>query len=207
MKKSLMILPFVFGILLTFSANAQLGIKAGINMAKIQIDPESSTNSTSLKPGLSIGAFYNMRLSDQFALMPEVVYIQHGTKDEYKSGIDKSTSKTSINYIQIPVLLKMRLVNSLYAQAGPYLGKGIGTPQVVITDASGNETTLKSEFTDNGVDGPNHWDYGFQAGAGFAISARARVDARYIHGLNHVTELRNFKTYNRSFNLNLSFFF
>lgn len=128
MNKSLIVLPFILGMFMALSLNAQLGIKAGINLANLSYDPESSIYSTTVKPGISVGAFYNLRLSDRFALQPEVDYIQHGAKTEYTLGntTSKSNSSYTINYLQIPVLLKMRLVNSLYAQAGPYVGKGLG---------------------------------------------------------------------------------
>ncbi|KXK37987.1 MAG: PorT family protein [Saprospiraceae bacterium] len=209
MNKSLIVLPFILGMFMALSLNAQLGIKAGINLANLSYDPESSIYSTTVKPGISVGAFYNLRLSDRFALQPEVDYIQHGAKTEYTLGntTSKSNSSYTINYLQIPVLLKMRLVNSLYAQAGPYVGKGLGKAKNELTDADGNKTVLESEFTEDGVNGPKEWDYGFQVGAGFSISSRARIDARYIHGLATVSESVGTKTFNRGYNLNLSFYF
>ncbi len=63
----------------------RFGIKAGANLATLEIDDESSTNEigTNNKTSLHAGIFVNIPLGDKFRVQPELVYSKQGSKVSY----------------------------------------------------------------------------------------------------------------------------
>lgn len=55
-----------------------------------------------------------------FAVQPGLYYTGKGAKSEDANGVDQGTVK--LNYVQVPLVLRLRLGNSLYIGAGPAIG-------------------------------------------------------------------------------------
>jgi hypothetical protein len=123
------VFPLVLGlILLGVSSQAMLaevGLKGGIIIANVNATGEIS-GSLSWKSvnGLIIGGFASIRVNDYFFLQPEIYYSQKGTKfEELILGV-KYRDELKLDYVEIPVLAKFRLITkgnvfpSLFA--GPY---------------------------------------------------------------------------------------
>lgn len=97
-------------------------------MLILNIDPYKEGFDPRTKLGLGFGVFYKLKVGGALTKHPELNFKQQGTKAE--KGTLKST--ISLNYLQIPVLIKYRF-GDLYAlnffvQAVPNLGMVFGTP-------------------------------------------------------------------------------
>lgn len=208
-------------IALTVCAEAQTFIpKAGISLSKLAADGEDSEEfEPKNKIGFTIGVGYNIELSDVISLQPELNFIQKGFRiDESleEDGYEVSVkSKLTMNYIEIPLLVKATFGEStkFFFSAGPSLGIGMGGKMK--TEASVNymgtsfsETSEgKVHFGDepenpeeNEVYIPERLDIGLQVGAGVIIIEKIMIDVRYGYGLTNLNgDDTDGSSYNRAF--------
>jgi len=96
------------------SANAQdvkFGFKGGVNFANISdFDGQSADGRT----GLHIGGVLQFSLADTFAIQPELLYSAQGAK---LGDID-----INLDYINIPILAKLKFAGIASVEAGPQFG-------------------------------------------------------------------------------------
>ena len=69
------------------------GVKAGINIANVSGDDVENADS---KLGLIGGGFLTYKISDMFAIQPELLFTMKGSKSKETDAI--GTSETTINY-------------------------------------------------------------------------------------------------------------
>ncbi|MEW7293000.1 porin family protein [Aquimarina sp. 2304DJ70-9] len=109
MKKLILLAIAVIGFTLT--ANAQkvkFGFKGGLNLANV--DVEVAGVDTDSRTGYHIGAVLQLGLGDTFILQPELLYSAQGTSD------------FDIDYLNIPVLAKLKFAKIFSVEAGPQFG-------------------------------------------------------------------------------------
>jgi hypothetical protein len=139
MKKLLTLSLCVFCLMVVFvsqSRAVQFGLKGGLNWSKYA-SPTASVPAdeyiSKYNMGWLIGGFYNFKLSDQFSIQPEIYYTRIGEKETNPllTGLVMlaavgATYKELLDYIQVPVLAKFKVLRkgpfSPFLQAGPYLG-------------------------------------------------------------------------------------
>lgn len=125
MKKSILIVCTLF-LGMTVAAQTEkvkVGVKAGINISSLTID--HSELSTSGKIGLTGGMMVEIPIAKNFALQPELLYSEQGSKTSFSDAdVTNSvyTSTIKLNYLNIPVMLKYYVAEALSIQAGPQLG-------------------------------------------------------------------------------------
>ncbi|MBK8108979.1 MAG: PorT family protein [Saprospiraceae bacterium] len=166
------------------TANAQLGGRIGDNLAKASIGGDD-TGETKMRPGFSAGLFYQIQ-SGSLTIQPEINFAQQGTKFNVDFLGSKLESTFTMNYIQVPILVKygfgdMEKLN-FFVEAGPYLGLGIGKAKAETCIDGGDCETEETEYgsSDEQIKNP---DFGAQFGAGVNINKNISVDVRYVLGL------------------------
>ncbi len=177
---------------------AQIGLKAGVNFASLSQSPQENTlgdySSKSIL-GLQAGIVAEIKLLDFLAIQPEFLFIQKGGKSEYVINEDNKTVTSVVyNYVEIPVLAKLKLGNTegeglgFYIVGGPFAGfalNGKGETELTILGL-----TTKSEFDIDYSDENNdekRIDWGASFGAGISIG-HFFVDARYNLGFNNLLD-------------------
>lgn len=153
-----------FLIIQSNQVQAQLGVKASLNIANVSLEDASIAGADfSSKLGLGIGVFYKLKLSDQLTLQPELNYMQQGTKLSEDVFDETYESTFSLNYIQIPVLFKCGFGNmnatNYFVEAGPYLGIGIGKVKSE-SCLDGKCETIENDYYSEDIEGPKPLDYG-----------------------------------------------
>ena len=116
MKKFFLVAIAIVGF--SISSNAQdikLGFKGGVNFATLS---GNDYNSLKGRTGYHIGAVVQIGLSDMFAVQPELIYSAQGAK--FKSlGRDQDID---IDYLNLPVLVKLKFAKFFSVEAGPQFG-------------------------------------------------------------------------------------
>lgn len=110
---------FILAAILLFvcSAKAQsditIGPKVGLNVTNI-----SNIDNSKNKISIHLGGFAEWKVNDFFAIQPELLYSRQGfrTKDGDIKG------KFRVNYLNIPVLAKLYVLDELSVDLGPQLG-------------------------------------------------------------------------------------
>lgn len=175
MKKLLLSVFLLSGLVFitTPDAQAQLGVKGGLNIANFN-DTDASFDSRS---GLMAGLTYDLGIPmSPISIQPGVFYAQKGAK--FSEGEVETTSK--LDYIEIPVVAKFAFIldNPMltpHVYFGPYLGFNINAEQEI----SGGDNSGTVDI-DDGVNGT---DFGVVVGAGADIT-KFNLGVRYSAGLS-----------------------
>jgi hypothetical protein len=174
-------------------AQFHLGVKAGVNIAKVQ----GKTFRDEFKYGYHLGGFGEIGLGQRFAIQPEVLFNQYQTrvdssfKNVYSNALDFTNYQdVKLNYLSIPLLLNYKVGSLLTLQAGPQVG--------ILVDQSKN-------LLENGSEAFKSGDFSMLGGAVINLG-KLRLSGRYFVGLNNISEISNKdKWKNEGFQLSAGF--
>ncbi|MDZ4679108.1 MAG: porin family protein [Saprospiraceae bacterium] len=180
------------------TAWTQIGIKAGINVASLSQDPDEA-NYDDYKAvsilGFQGGLTFELPIAGPLAIQPELLFIQKGGKAEYIiNESNKLINTVRYNYVELPVLLKLKLGSTdgeglgFYILGGPFVGyvlngkskqelTVLGQTTVSEQDIDYNDETIQEKRID--------WGASFGAGLHFG---KLFIDARYNLGVNNLLD-------------------
>ena len=160
MKKILLSAVAVIALSMTSQAQeVEFGAKAGLNIADLGSDAETSGSRT----GFHFGGVAEIKFSEKFSVQPELLYSMQGAK----SDITGNEVETKLDYINLPIMAKYYVMEGLSVEAGPQ----VGFLMSAITDGNDVKDNTK------GI------DFGFNIGAGYELSNKIFFQARYNLGL------------------------
>ena len=156
-------------------AQVKIGVTAGLNASNF-LESGSGTTSHDYKAGFQAGLVADFGISDNFSIVPELLYSQRGDKSKLKIT-DKDGKKSftlgslNLNYLQLPInaAYKINLGNSskLMIFAGPYLGYGIsGKIKSEAKSGSKKNNSDKIKFGSKEEE-IKPFDFGVNAGIGY----------------------------------------
>jgi hypothetical protein len=157
------------------AADVQFGIKAGGNMARpTGADADDPLATLKSRVGFTGGIFLAFNFGRVVTIQSEVLYTMKGAT--YVALDDSYTDKLSADYIEIPLLLKLRIPTPV-VQPFVFAGPSVGFKLKEKLESNGvplDETILKNN------------DYGAIFGAGLNVGRNFMVDVRYSLGLQKV---------------------
>lgn len=173
--------------------NAQetkFGIKAGANLSSWTGD----TDGVNLNPrfGFVIGGFAEIKLSDKFAIQPELNYSTQGTKqdnfvflqnlhfDYYE--LPTADIRWNLAYLNIPVMFKYYVADKFSVEAGPQIG--ILLSAKTKTKIEGYTQTTEMDVKDFF----KSIDFGLNFGASYDFTENVSIGARYNLGLANIAK-------------------
>jgi hypothetical protein len=205
-------LTIAFTFILQSALTQQLGIRSGLNYAKLKF---TGSTDSDLKNALMAyrqttvyGGFLNFKIVPLVSLQIEGNYDPRGYKSEVPSysgeGIFEGEEYVGIDYLTVPVLARVKLL-VFYLEAGPYAGfllkaRHVQTGTITIANTSGFETN--DYFAEEDIkDELKNIDYGVIVGGGLSfklgpveISGGARYNAGFANILKEnesLTEAKN----------------
>ena len=109
--------------LLLAAQNFRGGLRAGLTMTQISGDDLSGFH----KLGAYAGGFVNWRFiqNDRWSIQPEINFVMKGSSTYLKpdkNGNVGSKYVLTLYYVEVPVLVKCRIVKGLEAELGPTFG-------------------------------------------------------------------------------------
>lgn len=196
MKKQIVLIALVFmGVTAakaqTWSDNLQFGAKGGVNFSTVTGDYFDSPDSrTSFNAGLVMEAPLNELLS----LQPEVFYSGQGF--DITDEPDQRDAEFQLDYIQVPVLLKVYILEGLNIQVGPQFGFKV------------NEEFDFDPNSDGGdIDTDNVEDFDMQVATGieYKFANNFFVQGRYTYGFSEI--IKDYDIHNSVFSINVGYMF
>lgn len=190
MKKSMV---FIF-LLFTLSFYGQtddtatpsrfsFGVSGGVNFSNlIQSDGGTQNPIT----GFHFMGFGEFRFNDKFSIQPGVAYSRQGaeTDEIYVPEFDTTTKfKMTLDYVNVPILMKYRIVKGFGVEAGPQIG--------FLTTAKAKDIVVNGEASDIDVDIKDMFksmDFAFDVGAFYEFDQGFLVGGRYNLGLSDIAE-------------------
>lgn len=170
----------VIALLFTTGVSAQfdLGLKAGVNVVKI----DGRAFSDEFKYGYHAGAFMAIGLGKKFGFQPEVLYNQNSLRVDTSFTNPLSTvfqngiTSVRLNYLSIPLLINYKLIGKFITlQAGPQFGILIDQDRSILQ---------------NGGDAFKKGDFSLLGGVQVKLGP-LRVNGRYVVGLNNISDITN----------------
>jgi hypothetical protein len=111
--------PVIGGILVCACLHAQaaggaeIGVKGGLVRASVPGEVWSAAN------GFEIGGFFSLATGRSLALQPEVIFVRRAMAGEISDGVATIRSTTTLDYVEVPVLLKYTFHRSTHRWARP----------------------------------------------------------------------------------------
>ena len=185
----LIISLFIFtGSTIKAQENVLFGAKGGINLSNLSSDNFAET---SPRTGFHIGLLAEVPLSNKFSIQPEILYSTQGTEaDQITIGGSPTKADYNLDYIQVPVLAKIYLTQSLSVEAGPSFN-----------------FLVKEEIDNRETDFGSTFEFGGALGASYAIIGGFFANARYIYGFTDALDIFSAKYNNSGFQLGVGFMF
>ena len=137
----------------TQSTGVKYGVRGGYNISNLDYDGVPMSNNKH-RNSVYVGFFADVSFSKSFSVQPEFQFSSEGAKDE----------PVQLDYLQAPILLKLRLTDKIYIGAGPQVG-------------------IKIHKTDDGV---KNFAYSGVGGIEYKVNYAIFVDARYTYGFSNV---------------------
>lgn len=199
MKKNILsaIAVMAFGF-----ANAQdvkFGAKAALNIATLSGDDENTSSYT----GFQVGGFAEIKVSEKFAVQPELMYSAQGGKEkgvENYNGTDYDvTAIYKLGYINIPVMAKFYVAKSFSLEAGPQIG--------FLVSAKGEAKVLGTSTEVDIKDSVKAVDFGLNLGAGYDFTNKFSAGLRYNFGLSNINDEDSSEIKNGVFSVSLGYKF
>lgn len=190
MKNPILIFLLIIFTVSTVKAQEYVyfGGKGGINLSNINSDNFADNN---IRTGFHLGLLAEIPLGTRFSIQPEVLYATQGTEaDEIMIGVSPRTTEYKLDYIQVPVLAKVYLTESLSIEVGPSFNF------LANEEIGGNETDFGSSF-----------EFGGALGASYKFRGGFFGSARYIYGFTDALDTFDSEYNNSGFQLGVGFMF
>lgn len=157
----------------------EFGFKGGVNFSTITGDDFNDGNDprTSFHAGV-VGEF---PISERFSLQGEAMYSAQGF--DIRQNDDGDDIEYQLDYIQVPVLAKLYLVEGLSIEAGPQFGFKVN--EEIDTNPTGDGGDFEIDNEDSTV---KDFDTSIAAGASYKFPGGFFVYGRYTHGLSNIFE-------------------
>jgi hypothetical protein len=174
MKKIILSLAILAGF--ASAANAQTGVKYGIK-GGFNGATFSGTDSkgSEYKAGFAAGVFANFGISDNVSIQPEVLFSQKGASVDDFQGISGNTFKSTLSYIDVPVLARINTGEDgkgLFFEIGPQGSFAVADRDFI--QASGNKYNENTTTQDL-----NKVLIGYVGGIGYQITSGLSLGVRY----------------------------
>tara|TARA_R110002050_G_scaffold104052_5_gene213249 strand:- start:14163 stop:14756 length:594 start_codon:yes stop_codon:yes gene_type:complete len=197
MKNTLLTISLILATI--FNLNAQetensnksnTGIKLGYNLAAVSFNGDTETGQ---RHAFHAGFYGESFLNKNIALQIEILYSQQGYELQDNGG----TFTQKLDYINLPLLLKLYPSENFFLEAGPQVGLAISHKEEF--DSSFSLFDTSQEFD------PNNFDWGVNFGGGFKTNSGVTLGVRYHLGMGDVYDEGNLQNRVLQFSLGFDF--
>ena len=157
----------ILATVVSVSANAQFGIKAGANLSTLHGDDVSGVDS---KFGFHGGFYYNAAIGESFSVAPDVVFSTEGAKSSGGEG------SYHLDYVNIAALARYNTMGGFYIGTGPQLGLLVSAK----AKGGGMSEDVKDIFTST--------NFSWALAAGYRSTMGLGGFARYNFGISNIAE-------------------
>ena len=198
MKKITLSIIAVLAFGFTNAQETKFGLKAGLNVANFGGDAEDAKSLV----GFHVGGFAEIKLSDKFAIQPELLYSAQGANEEYSEFGAPVEITQNLGYLNIPVMAKYYVAEGFSLEAGPQIGFLLNAKIKAEYEGESEDESNKDAF--------KSIDFGVNFGAGYDFTENFSAGVRYNLGLSNIAETEDgddFKINNSVFSVSIGYKF
>lgn len=190
-KVFVFVLVSAFGI--TFAtAQSSVGIRGGVNMFNFGGN-DVSENSYTNRAGFHAGIYADLMSNSAVSLEPGIFYSVKGTQND-----DAINSRSILNYVDVPVLIRLRVGEGFNFFAGP---------QFSFLIDSRFEGDFGSSTVSIDTESIKENDSALVFGLGYNLPKGFNIQGSYDYGLTPIFKDSNADVYNRGFKVSLGYSF
>lgn len=156
------------------NVNTEFGVKGGFNMSNLYTDDADDEN---ILYGFNAGVYATLPVSDFVAIQPELLFTTRGSELEYNNALAQGNVKLKLNYIELPLLVRVNITKNFNIHAGGYAS-------YMVSAKSTGDGDFEFENQYN-TDDFNKFDAGLAGGIGVDFSPLS-VGLRYNYGLTTI---------------------
>jgi hypothetical protein len=168
------------------------GIRGGVNFSTFG-GGDIADDDYSQRTGFHAGVYNSIYFGNLIALEPGVFYTVRGTQND-----DFVNSRAVLNYVDVPVLLRLHLTEGLNV---------FGGPQVSFLMDSRFEGDLFGSTVSFDTENVRERDFGLVLGLGYNLPKGLNVQGSYNYGMSSVFKNSNVDVFNRGFQVSLGYTF
>ena len=158
------------------NVTTEFGIKGGLNMSNLYTDDADDEN---VLFGFNAGVYATLPVSSMVAIQPELLFTTRGSELEYNNALFEGNTKFKLNYIELPLLVRVNVTPNFNIHAGGYAS-------YLVSSKIESEGSFASEFEID-TDDLNKFDAGLAAGIGVDFNPLS-VGLRYNYGLTTIVK-------------------
>lgn len=225
--KKILLTSFMLCTVFAFSQEIKFGAKVGLNLSNLRGDYPTGIDEHNSKIGFQIGGFAEYEINDNLILQPELLFSTQGNtygyKDYYGGGsyYDGADYNLKLNYLNLPVILKYKIIEKLSIDFGPQIGYLMSAKtKIDITEDSrdpsqnysveidmlNDETYNFGGTTIRTKASANRLDFSLNLGLSYDITEKIFLQGRYNLGLSTVDKNSTNGTNTNSWNMKNSVF-
>lgn len=160
------------------NVNTEFGVKGGFNMSNLY---NNNADDENILYGFNAGVYATLPVSDFIAIQPEILFTTKGAELEYNNAFASGATKFKLNYIEVPLLVRVNVTKNFNIHAGGYAS------YLVSSKVSGDGDFNFDEDID--TDDLNKFDAGLSAGVGVDFNPIS-IGLRYNYGLTTIGKER-----------------
>lgn len=177
MRKLFLLAIIFLTSVVSVSAQANFGIKGGVNFASILGDTPSGLR---YRTSFNVGIVAEIEASSNTSIQPEIMYSGQGFHFNGGlvggiNGVVLEEDNYELNYLNIPVVFKYYINDELTLESGPQVGFLLSAKT---QDGTVDSSTLEDNLTTATFD--------FVIGFGYKFENGFNLNARYIAGLSNI---------------------
>ena len=163
----------------------EVGVKGGLNYSNQNLSKDGRLYSTYYHAGVGyhIGGYALIKFK-KFAIQPELLY---SNQNQYFTTPNYSNLKTTLNYINIPVMFKYYPTGSLNVQAGPQFGI-LASSKGDLNNVQGGVFAGQPVFNQDLSSYLKSTDFSIVVGAGINLPANLNLAVRYTIGITNINK-------------------
>ncbi|MCL9806141.1 PorT family protein [Flavobacterium amniphilum] len=197
MKKILLTTAALFAFSFAHAQETKFGVKAGLNLGNLSGNATDAfvDEDTKMRTSFHVGGFAEIKLSEKFALQPEVLYSVEGAKQD----IDGESEKLiwDLAFVNIPVMAKYYATDKLSIEAGPQIGF---LTKAELTFDGDTVEDLKEDSTKSTAFSGNF-------GVGYNFTDNISANLRYSLGLSDILDVDGFELKSNVLSLSVGYKF
>jgi hypothetical protein len=184
-------------LFLGLNAQAQLGIKAGVNQAVLRGEVGGGAD---YRTSYHAGIFYEAKLLGPLSVQPELLYSLQGAQARsLVRNLSLEEFDTKLHYLTLPVLAKVT-VGPVFVEAGPqfsYLVSSRDNGRLQVTPTSSGPREYLG-FSRRNSDDYKRGELGVALGAGIKLPLGFAIGGRFTTSLNDIGNYRSLSNVNSS---------
>jgi len=173
----------------------QFGVRSGLNISSV-VGEDEDFESPDARFSFYGGLVVEGKINDRFSVLSEVFYSRQGFELGESFDDDEFDPQLQVDYIQVPLMLKVNIFEGLSAHAGPQFGFKISEEY---------DTDILDNGGDTDTDFFKDFDLQITTGVQYSFKIGLFVQARYTYGISELRD--NTEIHNSVFSTGVGFMF